>query len=410
MKRSVKMIGIALSAVIATGLAACGGGTSPDLPAKHRDAANTTVKKGVCVSRYNADDATCAKRIDDLDVGWYYTWGPETGNTHIGGNIEFVPMVHNRGHMNDAALGMIKQRYEDGTYKYLLTFNEPDLPDQANMTVDEAIGYWDRLESIGIPLSSPAVSYYSAENGNEWLDTFMDKAAENDCRVDFIAIHLYQSFYSAGAVNDLKATLDALYEKYKLPIWLTEFGAIDIISRDAQKPNLPQGTPGKVSASCTAKNASRYITQATNMLEQCGYVERYSWFVDNFAGMYGEDRANYLWEAPFTSLYNDDDTIAEVGKTYKAVTSNLPLYLETAALDVGKVGAAYSSTLRVSGGTGDYTFAASGLPSGLTVAKNGTISGNPKNSGTYAVKITVTDSGRTGRRQTLTRAYALTIR
>ena len=87
MKRSVKMIGIALSAVIATGLAACGGGTSPDLPAKHRDAANTTVKKGVCVSRYNADDATCAKRIDDLDVGWYYTWGPETGNTHIGGNI-----------------------------------------------------------------------------------------------------------------------------------------------------------------------------------------------------------------------------------------------------------------------------------------------------------------------------------
>ncbi|MCI9404494.1 MAG: hypothetical protein HFJ21_06005 [Clostridia bacterium] len=66
--------------------------------------------------------------------------------------------------------------------------------------------------------------------------------------------------------------------------------------------------------------------------------------------------------------------------------------------------------MRVSGGTGDYTFAASGLPSGLAVAKNGTISGKPKNSGAYAVKITVIDSGRTGRRKTLTRTYALTIR
>lgn len=411
MKKTVKTIGIALSVLMATGLFACKGGKeNADLPAKHRDADNSVVKKGVCVSRYNEDDSTFAQKIDDLDVGWYYTWGAQTNNSHIKSDIEYVPMVHNRGYMNDATLGDIKQKYEDGTYKYLLTFNEPDLPDQANMSVDEAIGYWEKLEGIGIPLSSPAVSYYSAENGNEWLDTFMAKATDRGLRVDFIAIHIYQSFYSTGAVNELKATLDALYDKYKLPVWLTEFGAIDIISRDAQKPNLPSGTPGRVSASCTAKNAQSYITQATNMLEQCGYVERYSWFVDNFAGMYGEDRANYLWEAPYTSLYNDDDTIAEVGKTYKGISSNAPLYLLTTDLASGKVGAAYSAAISVAGGTGDYTVTASGLPSGLTIAKNGTISGKPKNGGSFAVRITATDSGKTGRRQTLTRTYALQIK
>ena len=46
-----------------------------------------------------------------------------------------------------------------------------------------------------------------------------------------------------------------------------------------------------------------------------------------------------------------------------------------------------------SGGTGGpYTFAATGLPAGLTISTSGTISGTPTVSGTFSYTVTVTDA------------------
>src|SRR5579883_2130998 len=55
-------------------------------------------------------------------------------------------------------------------------------------------------------------------------------------------------------------------------------------------------------------------------------------------------------------------------------------------------------TMTASGGTGSgYTFAATGLPAGLTISSTGTISGTPTVSGTFNYTVTVTDSaGHTG--------------
>ncbi len=50
-------------------------------------------------------------------------------------------------------------------------------------------------------------------------------------------------------------------------------------------------------------------------------------------------------------------------------------------------------TMTGSGGAGGpYTFSATGLPAGLTMASNGTISGTPTISGTFSYTVTVTDS------------------
>ena len=50
-------------------------------------------------------------------------------------------------------------------------------------------------------------------------------------------------------------------------------------------------------------------------------------------------------------------------------------------------------TMTASGGTGTgYTFAATGLPTGLTMSAGGTISGTPTVSGTFPYTVTVTDS------------------
>ncbi len=403
-----KVISIALAALSALGLFACSpkndGDNDSNSSAPHRDEVGAVVKKGVSVSRYNDGKSASANKIKDLDAGWYYTWGPSTNNLYIDEYAEFVPMVHGKAHVTPAVLSEIKEKYEDGAYTHLLTFNEPDLPDQANMTVEEALSYWNDLEEIGIPLSSPAVSYYDKTDGNAWLDEFMEKADERGYRVDFIAVHIYQSFYSANAVTDLRDTLTALYDKYGLPVWLTEFGAIDIISRDSQ--HVPPGQKGTVSPSCTEQNAQKYITQATNMLETCGFVERYSWFVDNFAGLYGDARP---WEAPYTTLYNDDDSISGVGQMYKGVASNYPLQLETTTLPKAQLNKNYRQQILVAGGTGDYRFTATGLPAGLKCYANGVISGTPTTKGSYPVKVTVTDSGAIGRKQTRTHRFVLQI-
>ncbi len=87
-----------------------------------------------------------------------------------------------------------------------------------------------------------------------------------------------------------------------------------------------------------------------------------------------------------------------------------PLSITTASLSSGTAGGAYSATIAATGGTSPYTFSASGLPSGLSLAAStGSISGTPaQNSvGTSAVSLSVSDSSQP--QQTATAKLNLTI-
>src|SRR5260370_41176355 len=55
------------------------------------------------------------------------------------------------------------------------------------------------------------------------------------------------------------------------------------------------------------------------------------------------------------------------------------------------VGVAFSHAQVVGGGTPPYSFSASGLPTGLTIARDGLISGTPTKAGTYAASVNVVD-------------------
>src|SRR4029077_7741836 len=66
-----------------------------------------------------------------------------------------------------------------------------------------------------------------------------------------------------------------------------------------------------------------------------------------------------------------------------------------AALPGGTVGTAYNQSVSGNGGTGPYTFvlaAGSSLPSGLSLATNGAITGTPMAAGSFSFTITGTDS------------------
>jgi eukaryotic-like serine/threonine-protein kinase len=78
-----------------------------------------------------------------------------------------------------------------------------------------------------------------------------------------------------------------------------------------------------------------------------------------------------------------------------------------------QVGAGYTGTVTVSGGSGGYTWDVTGLPPGLTASPGGpalTVSGSPQTAGTFTAEVTVHDTARPHdagtARLTLTVAYA----
>lgn len=69
--------------------------------------------------------------------------------------------------------------------------------------------------------------------------------------------------------------------------------------------------------------------------------------------------------------------------------------ITTSSLSTGTVGAAYSASIGATSGSGSgYTFAVTGgsLPSGLSLASNGSITGTPTTAGAATFTVTVTDS------------------
>ncbi|HNG33922.1 MAG TPA: choice-of-anchor Q domain-containing protein, partial [Blastocatellia bacterium] len=74
------------------------------------------------------------------------------------------------------------------------------------------------------------------------------------------------------------------------------------------------------------------------------------------------------------------------------------------ATTTGTIGTPFSQTFTQTGGIGTTTFSTAGaLPTGLTLASNGTLSGTPMQSGTFPITVTATDSnGCTGTGATYT--------
>jgi serine/threonine-protein kinase len=93
-----------------------------------------------------------------------------------------------------------------------------------------------------------------------------------------------------------------------------------------------------------------------------------------------------------TVTARDTESTPKTATTSLMITVSAPaLSITTGSLSPGTVGAAYSADVTATGGTGKATWAASGLPAGLTInPQTGTISGTPDASGSFPVTITAT--------------------
>jgi hypothetical protein len=197
-----------------------------------------------------------ASEIEMANVTCYYDWN--VGGT-TSDDFEYTPIRQNGGWPSWTDINA------KTNVSHLLGFNEPDRPDQSNMTFDQMIDIWPGMMNSGLRIGSPAWSNPWGGNGGNLFD-FITKCEELNYRVDFVALHCYwggkspQSWY-----NDLKY----IHETTGRPLWITEWNN----GANWTTEGWPDDTPD-----LTDKNAQKQLTDLMgilNVLDTAHFVERY---------------------------------------------------------------------------------------------------------------------------------------
>jgi RNA polymerase sigma factor (sigma-70 family) len=244
----------------------------------------TSQRKGVSTWNFSGVQQALA----DSGASWYYNWAAAPNGISAPANASYVPMIWGAASVTAATLAQVS-----GEGHVLLGFNEPDLGSQSNMTVAQALDLWPKLMATGMTLGSPAVASGAATPGG-WLDQFMAGAKQRGYRVNFITVHWYGGDFAAGpAVQQLESYLQAIYARYHLPIWLTEFALTSYSGGTATFP--------------TEAQQAAFLTAATQMLDGLSYVQRYAWFALPTSSGSGT-----------TGLFNPGPSVTQVGQAFEA--------------------------------------------------------------------------------------------
>ena len=184
------------------------------------------------------------------NTAWPVSWAT-TESAALPAGVEFVPMCWGKMSIDNFASQAVGATH-------VLSFNEPDLGEQADMSVAEAaqghIQALNPLASQGVLISSPAVTNGGAPMGLSYLDNWF-RACAGDCIVNFIAVHWYDNAdnfeYFKQHINDAIKTANS---NSISKIWVTEFGV-------------------------TGGDEVAFIQKATEFLDATPEVERYAYFM-----------------------------------------------------------------------------------------------------------------------------------
>lgn len=199
----------------------------------------------------------------DMNASWYYNWTADGTTTT---SVEFVPMVHTW--TGASVFNKIDSLGDD--VSHLLGFNEPDNVNEAGIrsvlkNPVTAVGEYEKLLKTGLRLGSP-VTTQNYDLNDQWLEPFLDEAYDLQVKVDYIAVHWYdwdgdpknsRDANPDHIFNRFKADIQAIHNKYGLPIWVTEFNANPWRYTYVQKGFMEKALP---------------------WLEAQDYIERFAWF------------------------------------------------------------------------------------------------------------------------------------
>jgi len=176
----------------------------------------------------------------------------------------------------------------------LLALNEPNVAKGDNMSVEQVIQRWPEISELAEEIGSPAPSGALGP----WFDEFFHLVGKQGLKLDFMALHLY----SPPDAEAFLRKIDAVYEKYQLPIWITEFAVADWEA--LKKPNGNRYSEDEVLA---------FMQAVLPELEKRSYVVRYAWFgASNYALEHEEVRTSRLFEK--------DGSLTPLGRYYADFT------------------------------------------------------------------------------------------
>lgn len=242
-------------------------------------------KRGLCwpTDNHGKDEAVQFTRPGSK-VSWLYNWSPRpTPNAQ---SLEFVPMQWNHVHIDELA-GHARAAGA-GT---VLAFNEPELPDQSNMTAELAAGEWLRCieplrRELGLRCGSPGIS--SAPHAVGWLRDFVQRIRAGGSDVDFWAVHWYGT--ELGPFYDyLWSTHHQLGPDKK--VWVTEFACTNW----SKENPLPR------------EHVENFARESCKYLDTLDWVERYAWF-----GPMRDTGTVGRWAA----MLDDEGKITPLGRAY----------------------------------------------------------------------------------------------
>lgn len=160
--------------------------------------------------------------------GWYYNWGSSSGG--LSSDAQYIPMLWGPQDVHTSHWDSDAEKALSNGAKALLSFNEPDMPSQANMSPEKAVQdhatYFSKYKGRA-QIGSPAVSNSGqAGQGLEWLKSFVKGCNANaDCHFDFCAVHWYsEANYQESLFTHLEAAKEACQGK---ALWLTEFAPVN---------------------------------------------------------------------------------------------------------------------------------------------------------------------------------------
>lgn len=157
------------------------------------------------------------------EITWAYNWG--SSDDGLASGLNFIPTLWGtRSDFTDSWSENAKSAISSGSTT-LFSFNEPDLPAQANLSpAAAAAAYKTYMQPLAgsAKLCAPSVTNSGTDGqGLSWLSEFLD--ACTDCQIDCINIHWYDS---AENTEYFKSHIeDATTIANGKPIYVSEFGA-----------------------------------------------------------------------------------------------------------------------------------------------------------------------------------------
>ena len=231
-----------------------------------------------------------------LNISWYYNWDTQAFNNSTDEGVAHVPMVWGAAQSN---LQAIKNITDDSNY--ILGYNEPDIPSQANLSAGKALAAWKYVESTGKRTVSPALAVYNGGFMDDFLvngatyDSSQDKEVDSgdeeetttyanpikledgfyaSVDVDAVALHRYGGCKTGTKIEISKLTeaVDYLWNKYHKPIWVTE------VSITGMKNGYSDWSYEEERALPLMKE---YVSEVIEAMNNDPRVERYAWFPYN---------------------------------------------------------------------------------------------------------------------------------